>query len=117
MSLSMLAVSAEANTSAGAPSWICATRSEEPPKLNSTVTPSCSFSNSSPICSNVEVSEAAANTVSVVSPEPPPSEPEPEPEPESESSPQAAAVAVSSRVAATRAAVRRAVTPASNHIT
>ena len=38
--LSMLAVSAEANTSAGAPCWICATRSEDPPKLKVTFTPS-----------------------------------------------------------------------------
>ena len=35
-------LSAEANTSAGAPSWIWATRSEDPPKLSSTSTPSCS---------------------------------------------------------------------------
>ena len=60
VSLSMLAVSAEAKTSAGAPSWIWETRSEEPPKLNSTVTPSCSSSNSVPISSKVFVSEAAA---------------------------------------------------------
>ena len=31
VSLSMLASSAVAKTSAGAPSWICATRSDEPP--------------------------------------------------------------------------------------
>ena len=60
VSFSMLATSAEAKTSAGAPSWICATRSDDPPKLNSTSTPSCSASNSSPICSKVLVSEAAA---------------------------------------------------------
>src|SRR5690625_5400820 len=35
-SLSMFAVSAEANTSAGAPSWIWVTRPEEPVKLKST---------------------------------------------------------------------------------
>ena len=60
VSFSMLATSAEANTSAGAPSWICAARSDEPPKLNSTSTPSWSASNSSPSCSKVLVSEAAA---------------------------------------------------------
>ena len=60
VSFSMLASSAEANTSAGAPSWICETRSDEPPKLNSTVTPSCCCSNSVPISSKVFVSDAAA---------------------------------------------------------
>ena len=60
VSFSMFASSAEAKTSAGAPSWIWATRSEEPAKLNSTFTPSCVDSNSSPICSNVEVSDEAA---------------------------------------------------------
>ena len=60
VSFSMLATSAEAKTSAGAPSWICATRSDEPPKLSSTSTPSCSASNSSAICSKVLVSDAAA---------------------------------------------------------
>ncbi len=37
--LSMVLVSAEANTSAGAPCWSWATRSEEPAKLNSTGAP------------------------------------------------------------------------------
>ncbi len=56
----MLASSAEAKTSAGAPSWICATRSEDPAKLKSTSTPSWAASNSSPISSNVAVRDAAA---------------------------------------------------------
>ena len=94
VSLSMLAVSAEAKTSAGAPSWIWATRSEEPPKLNSTVTPSCWASNSVPICSNVLVSDEAAYTVRVV---PPPASP-----PES-SSPHAARPAISRAEVATSA--------------
>src|SRR3954452_8115620 len=64
--LSMLAVSAEANTSAGAPCWICATRSEDPPKLSFTVTPLCSLSKALPMSVNVPVSDAAAKTVSVV---------------------------------------------------
>ena len=87
VSLSMLAVSAEAKTSAGAPSWICATRSEEPPKLNSTVTPSWLSSNSAPMASNVLVSDAAAYTVMVV----------PSPSPESLSSPPQPARAMESR--------------------
>ena len=63
-SLSMFLVSAEAKTSAGAPSSIWATRSEEPPKLVVTFTPGWSFSNSSASSVNVSVSEAAAKTVS-----------------------------------------------------
>ena len=60
VALSMFLVSAEAKTSAGAPCWICATRSEEPAKLKVTVTPGCAFSNSAPISVNVFFSEAAA---------------------------------------------------------
>ena len=67
VSFSMLASSADAKTSAGAPSWIWATRSEEPAKLNSTFTPSWVDSNSSPICSNAAVRDEAAYTVRVVS--------------------------------------------------
>ena len=107
----MLAVSAEANTSAGAPSWIWATRSEEPPKLNSTVTPSCWASNSVPICSKVLVSDEAAYTVRVV---PPPASP---PESSPESSPQAARPVISRAEIATSARRRPEVMRASNHIT
>src|SRR3954470_20962006 len=64
--LSMFAVSADANTSAGAPCWICATRSEEPPKLKLTFTPVCEASNRFPSSVNVDVSDDAAKTVSVV---------------------------------------------------
>ena len=95
MSFSMLASSADAKTSAGAPPWIWATRSEEPAKLNSTVTPSCSSSNWLPSSSNVDVSDAAAYTVSVVSSPPPPASSPPE----SSSPLQAAAPATSTRAA------------------
>src|SRR4051794_36465071 len=64
-SVSMVEVSAEAKTSAGAPCWICATRSEEPPKLNATLTPLCAASNFLPMSVNVCVNDAAAYTVSV----------------------------------------------------
>src|SRR5690606_37872165 len=70
VTLSMLGTSAEANTSAGAPSAICWARSELPAKENSTVEP-VSSSNRSPRSVKTSVSEAAANTVS----EPPPSAP------------------------------------------
>ena len=61
--LVMLFVSAEVNTSAGAP-WVSwATRSEEPAKLNVTDVPGLSFSKRVPSSVNVDLSEAAANTV------------------------------------------------------
>ena len=61
--LVMLFVSAEANTSAGAPcvSWV--TRSEEPAKLNVTFVPGLSFSIWAPNSVKVAFSDAAANTV------------------------------------------------------
>src|SRR5664279_4571173 len=59
----MFAVSAEANTSAGAPPISCVTRSEEPAKLKVTVEPGFSFSYVSPSSVNVFFSDAAANTV------------------------------------------------------
>ena len=61
----MFLVSAEANTSAGAPccSWV--TRSEEPPKLKVTSVPAWVVSNCWPRVVKVAFSEAAANTVSV----------------------------------------------------
>src|SRR6478609_8307611 len=60
--LSMLRVSAEAKTSAGAPwvNWV--TRSEEPAKENSTDVPGLSVLNCSPMAVNVDFSDAAANT-------------------------------------------------------
>ena len=62
----MVASLAEAKTSAGAPLTICCARSDEPAKLNLTVTPGLSVSNCLPSAVNVSVSEAAANTVSVL---------------------------------------------------
>ena len=61
----MFLVSAEANTSAGAPCWIWVTRSEEPAKLNVTVVPGWAASNCCPSSVKVDFSEAAANTVRV----------------------------------------------------
>ena len=63
--LSMFLVSAEANTSAGAPCVNCVTRSEDPAKENSTDAPGLSVLNCSPISVNVFLSDAAANTISV----------------------------------------------------
>ena len=59
----MFLVSAEAKTSAGAPCWIWATRSEDPAKLKVTLTPGWAFSNSAPISVKVFFSDAAAKTV------------------------------------------------------
>jgi hypothetical protein len=56
----MLAGSAEANTSAGAPCWIWAARSEEPAKLNRTVVPGWAASTWAPIGVKAFFSEAAA---------------------------------------------------------
>ena len=61
----MFLVSAEANTSAGAPWVICVARSEEPAKLSVTLVPGFLASNSSASCVNVALSEAAAKTVTV----------------------------------------------------
>src|ERR1700677_1741197 len=62
--LSILRVSAEADTSARAPrvSWV--TRSEDPAKLNSTEALGLSVLNCSPISVMAALSEAVANTVS-----------------------------------------------------
>ena len=91
----MLAVSAEAKTSAGAPCWICATRSEEPPKLNLTFTPSWSASNCLPSSVKVDVSDAAAYTVRVVVPVP-------DEEPSGPSDPHADTAIASSSAVSTR---------------
>ncbi|MCY1232958.1 hypothetical protein D9M72_454760 [compost metagenome] len=64
-SLAMFVVSAEANTSAGAPWLICVARSEEPAKLSVTLVPGFFFSNSSASVVKVALSEAAAKTVMV----------------------------------------------------
>ena len=63
VSLSMLAVSAEANTSAGAPSVICCTNAEEASKLNVAVASGFAAENASPTSVNDSVSDAAAKTV------------------------------------------------------
>ena len=65
--LVMFAVSAEANTSAGAPwvSWV--TRSDEPAKLKVTFVPGWSCSNRAPSSVNVFFNDAAANTMSCAS--------------------------------------------------
>ena len=59
----MLAVSAEANTSAGAPSVICCTSAEEASKLNVAFASGLAAVNASPTSVNDSVSDAAANTV------------------------------------------------------
>jgi hypothetical protein len=94
--LSMFLVSAEAKTSAGAPWEICATRSDDPAKLNATVTPGLASSNVLPISVNVPLSDAAANTVMVVACGAAPSDDPSEPH-----------AAVESRRPATRGASRR----------
>ena len=65
VAFSMFLVSAEANTSAGAPDWIWVTRSDDPAKLNATWTPGWLASNCSPNVVKVVLSDAAANTVRV----------------------------------------------------
>src|SRR5215471_5394109 len=62
-SFCMLAPSAEANTSAGAPPWICCARVDDAAKLKVTVVPLLIFSKSLPIFVKASVSEAAADTV------------------------------------------------------
>src|SRR5262245_19916009 len=59
----MLAPSAEANTSAGAPPWICCARVPDEPKLNVIVVPGLRFWKSAPILVNASVVDAAAETV------------------------------------------------------
>src|SRR5690242_4250506 len=61
--LSMLRVSAEANTSAVAPWVSCVTRSEEPANENSTEEPGLSVLYWLAISVNADFSDAAANTV------------------------------------------------------
>ena len=63
VSLSMLAVSAEAKTSAGAPSTICCTSADEASKLKVALASGLASVKASPTAVNDSVSEAAANTV------------------------------------------------------
>jgi hypothetical protein len=65
VALVILLVSADANTSAGAPAVSWVTRSEDPAKLNVTVDPGFSVWKIVPISVNVAFSDAAANTVNV----------------------------------------------------
>ena len=60
MTVFIVASLAAAKTSAGAPLTICWARSDEPAKLNLTVTPGWSVSNCLPSAVNVSVSDAAA---------------------------------------------------------
>jgi hypothetical protein len=62
----ILLVSADANTSPGAPAVSWVTRSEDPAKLNVTVDPGFSFWKIVPISVNVAFSDAPANTVRVL---------------------------------------------------
>jgi hypothetical protein len=66
---SMMLVSAEAKTSADAPCWSWAIRSDEPAKLNVTFTPSWSASKSLPSSVKAEVNDDAAKTVRLVVPD------------------------------------------------
>ncbi len=59
----MFASSADANTSAGAPFWICVTRSLDPANENRIEAPGFASSKSLPSVVNVCWSEAAAKTV------------------------------------------------------
>ncbi len=63
VSLSMLLVSADAKTSAGAPCEICCTSAEEASKLNVTFASGFAAVNAAPMSVNAAVSEAAAKTV------------------------------------------------------
>ncbi len=64
-SFCMLAPSADANTSAGAPPWIWVASVPDDPKLNVTVVPGLRFWKSAPIFVNASVVDAAADTVMV----------------------------------------------------
>ncbi len=68
LALSMFALSAEANTSAGAPAFSWSTSAAEPSKENFTVTPGWAASNSVPRVAKVGLSDDAANTTRSVLP-------------------------------------------------
>ena len=59
----MLVRSADANTSAGAPPWICVTSAEDAAGFRVMLVPSYCFWNFVAISANVSVSEAASATV------------------------------------------------------
>jgi hypothetical protein len=63
VNLSMFAVSADANRSAGAPSIICFAKVDDASKLNVTFTPGFFFVNAAPTSLNAVVKDDAANTV------------------------------------------------------
>ena len=63
--LFMLAWSADANASAGAPCSICVSSSDDAPKLKSSLVPGFAVSNSLPRPVNALVSDDAANTVAL----------------------------------------------------
>src|SRR5262245_32461715 len=95
VTLSMLVVSAEANTSAGAPCWIWVARAWLPAKLKVTLVPPLAAVYCSPILVKAAVSEAAANTLisaGAATPEPPPGSSSP-PHPASTSAATASAAA------------------------
>src|SRR5215207_9036547 len=96
LTLSMLVMSAEANTSAGAPCWIWVARAWLPAKLKVTLSPPLAAAYWRPSSVKASVRDAAANTVS--------SDGAVAPESASGSSPPQAA---SSRAAAASAAARR----------
>src|SRR5690349_11989481 len=64
-SFCMLAPSADAKASAGAPPWICWASVPDEPKLNVIVVPGFAFWKSVPILVKASVSDAAADTVIV----------------------------------------------------
>src|SRR4030095_6194744 len=73
LTLSMLVVSAEANTSAGAPCWIWVARAWLPAKLKGTLVPPLALVYCWPSWLKAAVSDAAANTlISSADPEEPP---------------------------------------------
>src|SRR4029453_8433748 len=73
LTLSMLVVAAEANTSAGAPCWIWVARAWLPAKLKVTLVPPLALVYCWPSSLKAAVSDAAANTlISLADPEEPP---------------------------------------------
>src|SRR5215211_2751167 len=100
LTLSMLARSAEANTSAGADCWIWVARAWLPAKLKVTLVPPLAAVNCSPILVKAAVSDAAANTLispGDAAPELPP-ESSPPPQPASASAATASSAAMRVRV-------------------
>src|SRR5919204_2721096 len=96
LTLSMLVVSAEAYTSAGAPCWIWVARAWLPAKLKVTLVPPLAAVKSPPSLVNAAVSEAAANTFS--SPDDPEEPPEDLPPPQAASRVATTASAAAGRI-------------------